>query len=430
MISSFAGRDFRWLMLSIITGTTANWMEIIVRSIIVYDISGSALMLGVVNGAKSVPMLVMGFLGGVLADRLNRKTILVTTQLTSGAIAASLGLLVVTGQIEVWHFLVTSFLEGMVTAVQQPARQALVPSVVPREHLLNAVTLSGSTWNLSRIVGPALAGAAAGLAGPASALFCEASLYLVGSWAIQRVAGLSRPREASAARAGVARAGDAHASDAPGANAGRRGGGHRPARGGDWREAFRGYGYLRENPVVGWLAGLALVPILFSLANQALAPVFAKDVLHMGAGGVGVLLAAPGIGSIAATVLIVSADEVPHKGLVTLIGVVALGVATIIYGMSSSVWLSVGSLVLHGFAMTAYRAVNQTLLQIHTPDEYRGRVMAVWAADRGLHPVSTIAITSMTQIWGPHVAVTISGIGCVLVALSVALLSRPIRQLD
>jgi MFS family permease len=393
MLSSFASPDFRWLMVSIIAGTTANWMEIIVRSIIVYDLTGSPLMLGVVNAFKALPMLVMGFLGGVLADRMNRKTILVASQLASGGIAASLGFLLVTGHIQVWHFLVTSFLEGMIASVQQPARQALVPSVVPREHLLNAVTLSGSTWNLSRIVGPALAGGAAALAGPASALFLESGLYLVGSWAIQRVAALARNRVSA---------------DAPEGGAGRRWSGRRPSRAGGWLEAFRGYGYLRENPVVGWLAVLALVPIFFSLANQALAPVFAKDVLNLGAGGVGILLAAPGVGSIAATVIIASAEEVPHKGLVTLAGVVVLGVATMIYGLSSSLWLSVGSLILHGFAMTAYRAVNQTLLQIHTPDEYRGRVMAVWAADRGLHPVSTLAITSATQIWGPHIAVTLT----------------------
>jgi sugar phosphate permease len=198
-----------------------------------------------------------------------------------------------------------------------------------------------------------------------------------------------------------------------------------------WVEGFRGYGYLRRNPVVGWLATLALVPILFSLANQTLAPIFAKDVLHIGAGGAGLLLGAPAAGGVLAIFFVASAaDEMPHRGLVTLGGVFLLGLATIVYGASEWLWLSLGALALHGFAHLAYRSFSQGLLQIHTPDEYRGRVMAVWAADRGLAPISTMAIAFVTNLWGPHTAVILSGVGCVLVATLVTLSSRTIRDLD
>ena len=201
-------------------------------------------------------------------------------------------------------------------------------------------------------------------------------------------------------------------------------------RGMNLLEGFRGYGYLRRNTVVGWLAILSLVPILFTLANQTLAPIFAKDVLDIGAGGLGLLFGAPAIGSVIATAYVATAEDVRRKGLITLGGVVLLGVATVIFGLSTSLWLSLGALALHGFAHAAYRSISQTLLQVHTEDEYRGRVMAVWAADRGLHPISTIAIALMADSWGPATAVVISGTGCVLVALLVAAASRTIRELD
>jgi hypothetical protein len=295
----------------------------------------------------------------------------------------------------------------VVGAIQQPARQALVPSVVPREHLMNAVALSGSVWTIAKTGGPALAGIAAMIGGNASALFLEAAMYGCGAAALTRVRLHSVDLESLGGRWAK----------------GKR-------RGMDWLEGFRGYSYLVQNPVIGWLAILSLVPILFSLAHQTLAPIFAKDVLEIGPGGLGLLFGAPAIGSVIGTLIVASSDDLRHKGLITLWGVVLLGISTVLYGASSVLWLSLFALVLHGFAHVAYRTISQTLLQIHTPDEYRGRVMAVWAADRGLHPISTMVIALIAAAWGAQVAVILSGLGCVIVALMVAAASRTIRDLD
>jgi len=392
---------------SIIAGSVANWTEILVRSWIVYDISGSVLAMGAVQASKQAPLLIVSFAGGVLADRVDRKALLISSQLASAAIAAALATLVLAGVIDVWHFIAASLLEGVVGAVQQPARQALIPSVVPRQHLMNAVALSGSVQNIAKLGGPALASIAMGVSGPAAALLLEAALYGCGSGAMSRVQIYSV--EAAALAPGQWRAG------------------RRPI---GWLEGFRGYGYLRRNPVIGWLAILSLVPILFSLANQTLAPIFAKDVLHIGAGGLGLLFGAPAIGGVVGTLFVASADDLRRKGLITLGGVVLLGVATVVFGMSAWLWLSLAALALHGFAHVAYRTISQGLLQLHTPDEYRGRVMAVWSADRGLHPISTMAIAFVTSLWGAPMAVMLTGAGCVLVALLVGAASRTIRELN
>jgi len=408
VVSSLESQNFRWLMGSIIAGSTANWTEIVVRSWIVYDMTGSAIAMGSVQAAKQVPMLFIGLMGGVLADRFDRKALIVSSQLASALIAAILGVLVLTGYIEVWHFIIASVFEGVVGAIQQPARQALIPSVVAREHLMNAVALSGSVWTISKLAGPALAGTATALSGPASALFLEAAMYGIGSASMARVRLRALDPETLAQ--------NPHWRQPP-------------RRGLGLIEGFRGYGYLRRNTVVGWLAILSLVPILFTFAQQTLAPIFAKDVLGIGAGGLGLLFGAPAIGAIFATIYVAAADDVTRKGLITLFAIVLLGVATVVFGLSSWVWLSLGALALHGFAHMAYRAISQTLLQIHTEEEYRGRVMAVWTADRGLHPISTMAIAFAADAWGPSTAVA-SGIGCVLVALLVGAVSRTIRELD
>lgn len=385
------------------------------RSIIVYELSGSAFIIGTVSAARTLPWVLFGLVGGVLADRLDKRTLLVASQLTNGCGATVLGLLVLTGRIRVWHFVAAALLEGVVGALQQPARHAIVPSVVPREHLLNAIVLSGGIFNASRTVGPALAGGAAALAGPGAALLLEAVFYFSGALATRRIRALRRPTNPDETMSGMDR------------SISRRG---PSVRGEGFLQDLRGYRYLWENAVVGWLAILAIVPVIFSMGHRILAPIFAKEVLRMGAGGVGLLLAAPGVGAIAATFIVATTGDLNHKGIISLAGIVIHGLAVIVYALSNQLWLSLTALVIHGFAMTAYSSLNQTLVQLHTPDEYRGRVMAVYAADRGLHPISGLAVALLADLWSAPIAVAISGAGCVLLALIVGAKSRTIRHLD
>jgi MFS family permease len=167
-------------MASISSGSLANWIEIVVRSWIVYDMSGSALAMGAVQASKQVPLLFVSFAGGVLADRVDRKILLISSQLASAMIASALGVLVLTGVIEWWYFAIASLLEGVVGAVQQPARQALIPSVVAREHLMNAVALNSSVQTIAKLGGPLVAGVALATGGAAVALFLEAATYATG----------------------------------------------------------------------------------------------------------------------------------------------------------------------------------------------------------------------------------------------------------
>jgi MFS family permease len=321
--------------------------------------------------------------------------------------------LLVTGLIEPWHFGVAALIEGTVGAVQMPVRQALVPSVVPRQHLMNAISLSGSTQQLAKTVAPALAGVIAALLGAAAALFFEAALYFAAMLCTSQLSGkltFTHPIPGRPASEG----GDS----AP--RRGRR----------TLLDGFRGYGYLRENPVVGWLVVLAIVPIIFSFANNTMAPVFAREVLGLGPGGIGLLLSAPGIGSLVATVICAWKGDFPRSGLLSMAGIFFMGITTIVYGLSSWLWLSLLALALHGTAQTFYRVLNHTLVQMHTPDEYRGRVMATYYMDRSFNPLGTLVVAGMADIWSPQAAMVVSGIGCVLTVLVVGARARAVRELD
>lgn len=390
-------------------------METVVRNWVVYEMTESAIALGLVNSTRAVPSLLFSLIGGVLADRMDRRVLLMGSQTIHGACGAILGTLIVAGVIEPWHFAVMAFVEGAMGTIQQPARQALVPSVVPPHLLLNAITWNGSIWRVARTGAPPLAAGMAALAGPASALFLEAALYGIGVFAIGRVrfhAPVSAP------------------GDAPSDWESRQWEDNRRGGLAGWIDAFKGYGYLRENPIVGGLVLIALIPIVFGFANMALAPIFAKEILGLGIGGVGLLLSAPGVGSIFATGLLASAGDLKRKGLLSLAGIAVMGVAATVYGMSSWLWISLTALTIHGFAQAAYQTLNQTLVQLQTPDQYRGRVMAVYHMDRSLFPVSTLVLTVLADLWGAQLAVALSGVASIVTVVIVALFARRLRNLD
>jgi MFS family permease len=396
-------------------------MEMVVRSVIVYELTDSALLLGLINATRSIPSLIFGAVGGVLADRMDRRVVLMVSQAVHSLSGLTLGMLVVLGIAEPWHFAVMAFVEGGIGAIQQPARQAMVPSVVERRHLLNAVTLNSGNNRIARMVAPAVAGIVAALAGPASALFLEAAFYIVAAIAISRVrfhppvtlGEPGSPNRATGAESG-------------GHNAER--GGRRPA--GSLADGLRGYGYLRENAIVMWLVVLGLAPTVFSLSNQTMAPVFARDVLDLGPGGVGLLLSAPGVGSVLAMAFLASAGDMRRKGLVSLAALLLMAATLILFGFSNWVWLSLVALAVHGFGQAAYQTTNHTLVQLHTPDEYRGRVLAVYNMDRSLHPLGVVVTAALAELWGPQLAIAFNGVACVAALALVVTRAPALRTLE
>jgi MFS family permease len=396
---SLRHRDFRYLLAGQVSTSTAMWMEQLARGWLVYEMTGSVFLLGVVQAVRALPLLFLGLFGGVLADRLDRKRQLMVAQLLNMVLNFILATLIVTGLVEIWHVFTTAFLAGSVMAFQQPARQSLLPNTVPRSDLVNAVGLNSIALNGSHALGPAIAGVMVAFAGLGFAYYFQGLLFLGASfWTAQLKVG------------GGHRHGHAEGKSILGSLA-------------------EGLRYIRGNQAVFMLLILALLPIVFALPVIALLPAFA-DLYQAGPGGLGLLLGANGVGSVIGAFVVASAGDFHRKGLYLLIVIMVLGLSVAAFALSPWLWVAVLMIGLAGFSQTGYRVLNQTLLHTNTEDRYRGRVMSVYLLDRGVAPLGALLAGTMAALMGAPSAVAVLGALTFLTAAVVAAAVPPLRRLS
>lgn len=389
--------NFRLLLAGQVSTSTSMWMEQLSRGWLVYELTGSVFLLGVVHAVRSLPLLLLGLFGGVLADRLDRKRQLMVAQLLNMGLNFLLATLIVTGVVEVWHVFTTAFLTGSVMAFQQPARQSLLPNTVPRADLVNAVGLNSIALNLCHSIGPAVAGIVASVAGLGATYYVQGALFLVASmWTAQLKVVDGRPADGKSI----------------------------------WGSLAEGLGYIRGNQVLLMLLILALLPIVLAMPVIALLPAFAADVYDAGPGILGLLLAANGAGSVVGALVVASLGDFRRKGLYLLVVIMVLGLSLVAFAASPWLWVAVAMLAMVGFAQTSYRVLNQTLLHLHAEDQYRGRVMSVYLLDRGVAPLGALLAGTMAALLGAPVAVAILGALTFLTAALVAGAVPPLRRVS
>jgi MFS family permease len=399
LFRSLAHADFRLLLAGQVSTSTAQWMEQVTRGWLIYDMTGSVFLLGLVQAARAAPFLLLGPFGGVLADRLDRQRQLMVSQLLNMALHLTLATLIVMGRVEVWHVFATALLAGCVMAFQQPARQSLIPNVVPSGDLANAVALNAVALNLSRSLGPAVAGVLVSVLGTGGAYYFQAGMFLVASlWTLQL--GL--------------------------AGASRRHGRPQESLFGSMREGFV---YISGNRTVFSLLLLALLPIVLAQPYTSLLPAFARDVYATGPTGLGLLLGATGVGAALGAFLVAGLGDFRRKGLYLLSVVMLFGVALVAFATTPTLWLAVPVLGVVGFAQTSYRVVDQTLLQSNTRDEFRGRVMSIYLLDRGMAPLGSLLAGTLATFLGAPMAVGLMGAGTFLVAVLVLARVPTLRRL-
>ncbi len=374
-------RRFWWGGLVSLTGT---WMKVTALAWLVYDLTGSPLMLGTVTFAQTLPTMVLSLVGGALADRSEKRHALVATQATFLAVAATLAFLTLTGRIEVWHILALSAVTGISSALDMPARQSLIPYLVARENLLNAVALNSAVFNGSRIFGPALAGLMIDqLGGRSGAGWCfavNAVAYLAVIGALLAIPVNSRPDGAerqnivSAVRDGVA--------------------------------------FVYGSPPLRTLIALLAVAGTFGFSYTVLMPVFAKDVLSVPAGGFGMLLTFNGIGATAGA-LMVATFRPARPGLLILATLLAFLATLAVFALTTTYALSLAAMVGVGGAMVAYMASTNTTIQSMVPDALRGRVMSIYIlAFFGTAPFGGLIMGSLASALGARAAVLIGVAVC------------------
>lgn len=380
-------------------GNVGVWMQVTAQGWLVLGLTDSAAALGVASAAGIAPVLALSLLGGVLADRVDRRRILMSAQFAAAAFAAVLAVLTTTGRVEYWQVLVLAVLTGSATALSMPAFQAIVSTLVPRAVLGNAIALNAAQFNLSRIIGPVAAGAAIAAGGLAVAFWINAAMLVVVGVVVSRLP-----------LADAAGAGRAQASL--------------------WSNLVDGLRYVRGQPTVAVLLALAAVPGLFMLNYLALLPVMARDVLGLGAGGLGVLTAAIGVGALTGSLTVAIVRPSGGSGRLLVLGLAVASVALIGYGSSTSVPLSLALLAVLGAAQVAYYATTNTLLQILVPGRLRGRVLSLYILTSfGAIPIGNLAAGALAEGFGAPLALAGGGVLTLLVLALIVAAYPPLRHL-
>jgi MFS family permease len=376
-----------------------SWMQVVGTGWLMLQLTNSAAYLGFNGLFLAVPILVFSILGGLVADRVDRYRLLVGTQLAQVVPDTALALLVATGAVQVWHIFLYLLVWGTVRGLSSPGRQALVPSLVPDEDLQSAVALNSVLWQGAAVVGPMLAGFTLHQWGLASIFYLNVAsdlIYLL-ALALLRVPPMPpRPRHRSPAR-----------------------------------ELWEGACYAWQQPNVRALLLAVAAISFFDRSYTQLMPVFARDVFAVGAQGLGVLLAMPAAGTIAAAVLLGATPQLGHRGPLVLAAGAVLALALIGFAASRSFALSLPLLFIVGAAATTATSQVNTLLQQMVPDEMRGRIMSFYMdATQGASYLGALPVGLAAARWGAPLAVDLSAAVSLLVVVALALSARGLRRLN
>jgi MFS family permease len=387
-MSALRHYNFALFWFSSIFSNAGSWMQNIAQGWLVYTLTGSTFLLGVVAFARAIPLLFLPLVGGVYADRVPRLKLLKITQTTSMLLALVFGLLVSFHLIQVWQIILLSFLSGVVSSFDQPTQQALLPDLVPREDLAGAIALYSATWQGAALFGPTLAGLVIAFVSIAGAFYANAISYLAVIVALFLMRGVP---ERSAAR--------------------------KPASvTSDLRESF---GFIRATSLVAILLGLAAATSIFGRAYQQMLPVFARDVLHVGATGLGLMASAPGAGALVGAALVATARSIDRKGRLLFISMFCLSGSLILFAKSTHFALSIAALFVVGLTAILFSTMVSTMLQLESPAQMRGRVMSLLTITmQGLNPFGAVLVGAFATVVGTPAAIATGAIILALVGVA------------
>ena len=384
-LSPLRHRDFALYWVGQCVSQVGTFIEMTATTYLLYAITNSPLLLGLGGLVRGVPILALALFGGALADRIDRKRLLLYTQSAQVVTSIILGTLVATGTVQFWHIYVIGFVNSTLSAFDAPARNSFYPSLIPRADFQNAVTLSSVIFRLSTLLGPAIAGILIATVGPASPFFVNAGSYFAIIFALLLI------RAKFAAPTGP--------------------------RTSLRTAAWGGIQYAMRSPVLPLILVTEGALSIFG-HNSALITIFASDVLHVGPEGLGLLLSSIGAGAIVGTVVLVATGEVRPKGALMIVAGALYAVALLGFAVSTSFALSMAVLFVLGVADSGWGAMRNTIAQLATADAYRGRVMSmITVTSRGLTNAGQIETGAIVAAAGPAVG---AAINAVLVGLSVA----------
>lgn len=378
-------RDFRLFWSGQLISNIGTWMQMTATSWLLYQLTGSPVLLGLNGIFRAVPAIALGLISGTFADRYDRRWLLLWTQVSLGLLSLGVGILDHVGHIQPWHIYTFTFLSASVGAFDGPARQAMFPSLVPRSALPNAVALNSLLWKGSALIGPSLGGVAISQMGTAGAFYANAASYSAVVITLLLLHVAARP-EARRQRHFMA-------------------------------ETKEGFSYIVARPIILGITVMEAVSSVFGL-NHTMLTVFASDILRVGAHGFGLLQSARGLGAVVGSSLYLAVGQQPRQGRLLFVSAILYGIGFALFGLSPSFSLSLLLMSFVGMTDTIWGAARGTILQMITPDKFRGRVMGVFQlSNRGLHPLGQVASGIMIPLIGAREATVFGGIFVSLVTL-------------
>ncbi|PYP90461.1 MAG: MFS transporter [Candidatus Angelobacter sp. Gp1-AA117] len=377
-LRSLRHRNYQLFFGGQLISLVGTWMDQVAESWLVYRLTGSALLLGTVAFASQIPVFLLAPIGGIVADRYNRRTILVITQSSMMVITFVLAGITLAHVVQVWHVVLLAALTGIVNAFDIPARQAFIVDMVSREDLLNAIALNSSMFNGARVVGPALAGIVVAAVGEGWCFFANGVSFLA------VIAGLLMMQLVIPRRS---------------------------LEGSPLENIIEGFRFVAgTGPIRALMLLLGMISFT-GMPYAVLMPVFADQILHGGAQGLGLLMGASGLGALSAAITLANKKTVTGLGQWVAVAASCFGVSLILFSISRHFWLSVALLIPVGFFIMLQMASSNTLIQSMVPDHLRGRVMAVYSMMfMGMAPLGALLAGSLAHGIGAPMTVAMGGV--------------------
>ncbi len=378
-------RNFQLFFGGQIISLTGTWMQSVAQAWLVYSITKSSFLLGAVGFASQIPVFLLAPLGGATADRINRHRLIVATQTASMILAAILAWLTLSHRVQVAHIFVLATLLGVVNAFDIPGRQSFLVDMVGKEDLMNAIALNSSIFNGARSIGPAVAGILVARIGEGSCFAVNAISYgaVIAGLLLMNVRSRRRTSKSS-----------------------------------PLADIVEGFRWVNRTKVIRALLLLIGLVSLVGMPYTVLMPIFADQILHGGARGLGILMGATGVGALLGALTLASKTGVTGLGRWVAVSCASFGVTLILFSYSHHFWLSVAFLLPAGFSMMLQMGCSNTLIQTMVPDRLRGRVMAVYSMMfMGMAPFGALLGGAIAHRVGAPATIAIGGVASIIGAI-------------
>jgi MFS family permease len=397
MFSSLKVKYFRIYWLGMFVSLVGTWIQTVALSWLVFQLTNSAFLLGVVGFLGSIPIFILSLFGGVLADRINKRNILIFTQAAFMLLAFLLAVLTQFKFITPTQIMLIALLNGVIMAFDAPARQSIVVELVGREHLFNAIALNSVSFNSSRIIGPAIAGVLISIIGMSGCFYLNGVSFLaviIALFYIKFTKSIVRSNNSA------------------------------------YKDIKEGLIFISRNRLIIALVSVVAAISLFGISYIILMPVFANHVLDVGVKGLGVLMSSTGIGALLGALGLARLGNFRFKGRLLILSVFLFSISLMVFSLSKNYLLSIFALIFVGCWSVIPIALVNTLLQINVKDEFRGRVMSLFMITfAGIMPFGNLISGTLAQSWGVSAALFFCGAACLVLFTLINFLFPGLKEL-